>query len=267
MTSAIRPQLGGQALAIADPVLRLHQTYCSIVLWCREPTLQQIVVCDGSGSADLLAPLSSYVAGVGKELEVLSFDLPPADIMTRGKGFGEGLIILHALKNSIALNDAHSFYKVTGRLHIANFPALQQPERARLPSFPCEIGWLSRIALGRAYPLLGDVQRIQELAREWWPGLSPGTHTWFWHCPKDYYLNYLVDSFRHVDDHGRLFLEHAMFVPLAMHGVRRFSPWPAVTGRSATKGRLYAGRDYPSEVKDLATQLMTSLGHSCRNLD
>lgn len=256
VTSAVRPAPGQLKLAVVDPADRLRQTLCSLVSWAEEPGIRRIVVCDGSNSGAELTPLYDYCRSRGQQLEVLSFGLPVHEVAARGKGYGEGLIIAHALTHSVLLRSSPSFYKVTGRLYIRNFAALQRPVADCLPTFPCEVPRWRVLSLGRAYPFLGSTANIRRLANRHWSGLLPGTATWFWHCPRRYYEDYLYDCFETVCDPERLFLEHAMFVPLAIHGFRRFSPVPLVVGQSGTSGRLYAGVDYPAAVRAVADRLL-----------
>jgi hypothetical protein len=61
----------------------------------------------------------------GKELEVLSFVGNEAETRERGKGYGEGEIISHALANSRWAGDIAHFVKVTGRLVVENLEDLR----------------------------------------------------------------------------------------------------------------------------------------------
>jgi hypothetical protein len=118
LTSAIK--VSAQQTVLTDSDARLALTLQSIEHWRRIPGVRQVVVCDGSGF-----DLSAHIKGQGAqglaECEVLAFTNDAAMVKARGKGFGEGQIVQHALAHSRILAGAPSFAKCTGKLWVPNF--------------------------------------------------------------------------------------------------------------------------------------------------
>ncbi len=123
MGSAIRTPTAFQAITDQDE--RLLQTLCGLVRWIRDTSIDTIVFCDGSGTDYDFSRITAYAADHGKTLETLLFTKENDQYSTRGKSFGEGQVLEHAVTHSAHLRPGGNFYKVTGRTFIENFDAIR----------------------------------------------------------------------------------------------------------------------------------------------
>lgn len=118
---------------------RLNDYIVSLRRWLRkQDSIERIVVCENSG-ADIQTLRSLAERGNnGKAVEILQFQGQGFD-PERGKGYGEGLIMRHALENSALLSESEYFVKVTGRLYVANICEIVQT----LPDEFCVAGLMA----------------------------------------------------------------------------------------------------------------------------
>ena len=112
--------------ARADPELRLQDYRAAMQQWLRNRSVSRVVFCENSGfDLDSFSDLLEYAGSQGKQLELLSFEAPPYP-SHRGKGYGEMLILRHALLHSEILQQGGLFIKVTGRYYVSNICAIIQ---------------------------------------------------------------------------------------------------------------------------------------------
>lgn len=228
LTGAIRP--AAVQLVLTDPRDRLLETLCAIVSWLREPAVEHLVYFDGS---DFLMPnifgaphFSAYAADFG--------DVAAA----HGKGRADALII-GAAASSGRLGDA--FYKVTGRLYVENFAAIDAGlDRSRsMAAVPGAIRVPTRI------PGLRRSLRAIET-------------TFFW-ARTSFVLDRLVPLSQRIDDRSaKTFIETVYASALSRGGSGRLEPRPKLVGRSATRGRLYR-RDFDEPVKEMCRSLVEQI--------
>jgi hypothetical protein len=109
-----------------DPAVRRRDYENALRCWLETPGNFQIVFCENSGS-DLssLQTLCEQHNPYRRQVEFLSFDAP-AYAPHKGKGYGEMLILEHALKHSRLIQPQSPLIKVTGRHYMKNFSALLQ---------------------------------------------------------------------------------------------------------------------------------------------
>jgi hypothetical protein len=123
MGSAIRTPTAFQAITDQDE--RLLQTLCGLVRWIRDTSIDTIVFCDGTSPDYDFSRIQAFATEHGKTLEVLLFEKQDDQYSTRGKSFGEGQVLEHAVTHSAHLRPGRNFYKVTGRTFIENFDAIR----------------------------------------------------------------------------------------------------------------------------------------------
>lgn len=205
-----------------------------------------MVICDSTGSHSLLRPLVDVLAERGLELEVLGFEQDQQAVREFGKGYAEGKVIAYALANSKLLGSADAFFKVTGRLFIANFDRLAKDVCGSKPTFNLEFGWLRQRAASAAQAWLGErgALRRQSKLGEY---LSPAVSTVFWHSPKEYCFRHLLNAYLSARDRSGWYAEHAVGRTLVRHGVGRFSQYVDIVGESGTNPRFYSGGPLPEK--------------------
>lgn len=115
LTATIDPR-GMRMTLRADPAVRLNDYMSALLKW-RAAVDGPIVFCENSG-ADL-SPLKQALGRDADRVEWLSFEAPPYP-ERRGKGYGEALIIRHALERSQVLKESSHVVKMTGRLFLSN---------------------------------------------------------------------------------------------------------------------------------------------------
>ena len=118
ITSAIDAAAPGTKLA--DPAERLALTLKGIERWLQNAAVQELVVVDGSGF-DYSSQLRDLNLTFRKNIEFLSFQNNAERVRLRGKGYGEGEIVLYALTHSKTLAIAPCFAKCTGKLYVRNY--------------------------------------------------------------------------------------------------------------------------------------------------
>lgn len=189
--------------------------------------MDRLVYFDGSG---FLMPnifgaphFSAYAADFG--------DVAAA----HGKGRADALII-GAAASSCELGDA--FYKVTGRLYVENFAAIDAGlDRSRsMAAVPGAIRVPTRV------PGLRRSLRAIET-------------TFFW-ARTSFVLERLVPLSDHIDDgSAKTFIETVYASAVDRGAEGRLEPRPMLVGRSATHGRAYL-RDFEEPVKETCRALV-----------
>jgi hypothetical protein len=128
LTATVAPPPGVPFLTRSDPAVRLADYAAALRLYLALPNalVDRIVVADNSASD--LSALDDLArrAARGKDVELLSFEGRPYPV-ERGRSVGETYLIDDALTRSrilTALDDDELFWKVTGRLRVANLGRL-----------------------------------------------------------------------------------------------------------------------------------------------
>lgn len=126
VTGCVKPVEGQAYLALKDAGERLKQYRDCLLYYIEKTGFTRIVFCDNSGQAIDPDALERAARECGKGLEVLSFCGDSDETRVRGKGYGEGEIVAHALEHSRWAGDIRSFVKVTGRLIVRNLEDIRR---------------------------------------------------------------------------------------------------------------------------------------------
>lgn len=118
MTATIDPG-PTPVLTLKDPTVRLQHYVAALLLWSRRGPFDRIVICENSGNGHALGEAVRIAAARPASIEVLTFE-GNSGSWQFGKGYGEGLILEHALSKSTLLKHADSIWKTTGRLFVQN---------------------------------------------------------------------------------------------------------------------------------------------------
>ena len=190
ITATIRPH-AGQIGRLLDPVTRRRQ-YAEALrsLPVRSLGIKEFVFCENSGE-----PFPEY-ASIQKLFSrkklVLHFfqeQLCSQDKIP-GKGWGEGWLIGRALETNPILRRAKGFFELTGRYNAVNLKAVvacisrTYSDPTTRPVFVCQ----SYVMTGR----------------------GPYVNSQFFWAQTDFYKQNLIDVYTNVDDHGGVYLEHAI---------------------------------------------------------
>ena len=126
LTGCVRPVDGQAYLVLTNPEERLSQYRASITYYLQRTKFPKVIFCDNSGWTLDFGDLTKLAAEHEKEFEVLSFCGNTHETRIRGKGYGEGEIVAHALTHSRWAKDIRHFVKVTGRLIVHNMEDIRK---------------------------------------------------------------------------------------------------------------------------------------------
>lgn len=183
--------------------------YCQTILWAIQDTFfDKIVFCENSGYDFDSSYYQELAKKFKKEFEYLTFSGNREIANQKGKGYGEGEIVLHALKHSKFLKNADAFCKITGRLKISNVNSL-----------------------------IHSVKKNYFMNKR----LLKEVDTRFYCIQKKDFWEHLKDSYQNVNDHNHYFLEHAYYDSLKKGKVkyRCFYEMPLFQGISGSTGKIY----------------------------
>ena len=226
LTSAVRPSAGFTALQ--DPSVRLEATIFSVKRWI-DLGARKIVVCDGS---DFM--MDDYVDTIRRDnphvrIECLAFRNDEKTVSDKGKGFGEGQIVAHALSQSVMLRDAKFFSKCTAKIWVEN---------------------ISQVNFGH------DLSFAADFVGVWRPAMLD---TRFYITSVDFYKRWLVNVHKEVDDGAGYYLEHAFLDAVVRSGTKNWMVTPSLrtVGLSGTAG-VFQRRGYTkSFVRDLRNKVLS----------
>lgn len=132
ITSCIRVNEKVPFVSIRDEELRLKE-YLKTIKWAVEETpFNEVIFCDNSGFENEKAQyeldrIKASCEKNNKIFEYYSFQGNSEMVAKKGKGFGEGEIISYVYDHSPTMRYNKFFYKITGRLKIANIRQLIYP--------------------------------------------------------------------------------------------------------------------------------------------
>jgi hypothetical protein len=197
-------------VARSDPTIRLHDYEHALRLWLESGSVEHLVFCENSGYD--LGRLEAVAAPFdGTQMEFISFN-GNAVGTSRGKGFAELNLILHALSHSRLLSQAGTVIKCTGRFTV------RSPQRL-----------LARIGAEK-FDVMCDIGRYLTFADSRFFAATPA-----------FIADYLGREKDTVNDYNGIYLEHALACATARALADRkvWRPLPAapqLVGISGTLG-------------------------------
>lgn len=213
ITGCIAPKRDIPFLAVSETEERLAE-YEETLRWAiSESPFTEIVYADNSGFD--LGKLQNYVSEAKKKqkkLELLGFSLSDPRVF-QGKGYGEGKILEYALQNSslVAENKEQYFYKLTGRLKIANINEMMKGSRT------------DTVYFFRNYPLYGMLD------------------TRFYGMPVNIYRQFFLNAYTMVNDEKLNYLEKIFYEICEKNRIsyQCMKKYPEFRGRSGSTGQVY----------------------------
>jgi len=207
---------------------RLGQYLDTIYKYIVFSNFDVIIFCENSMYKYNYNSLKKLAKSNGKILEILSFTGDKREISKRGKGYGEGEIMEHALHKSRYLNvPKQTFYKITGRIFIKN------------------------------------INNILEYSKKDNYFFSVGNNhcvTLFFKCSVIFYKNTLLNAYMACDEKNGIFLENVFYDSVKMHKkeVHCFNDYPYYDGVAGTTGKKYGNK-----IKWLFRQIQIKLNLLC----
>ncbi|MDR1783811.1 MAG: hypothetical protein LBR13_06090 [Dysgonamonadaceae bacterium] len=213
---------------ITDTELRLNEYLKSLQYAIDNyTTVRHIVFCENTAFQYDYSELIKRAEKQNKTLEIISFKGSYDKISFFGKGWGEGEIVQKALSESNALSNAATFFKLTGRLCVANMDKV-----------------VKTTANDTAFMFLPELKRKQTV------------YTAFYKVDTAFYKHVLLDAYKEVNDAKKHYLEEAFFDRLMDIPITSFGVFPYIIGISGTSGEKYT----PSRLGFLKACLYNKLG-------
>lgn len=234
MGSAIRSPAAFQT--ITDERERLRQTLCGLIRWIRDTSVETIVLCDGTSPDYDFSRIETFAVTHGKTLEILLFERQNDQYATRGKSYGEGQVLEHAITHSAHLKPGGNFYKVTGRTFIENFDAIRAAHAAD-----------DAVFIGPASTMMPKSTPTDVFGpRSVW--------TQFYKCGVDFFATHLMRAYVETDDKANP-IECEYFERLQTLPHARFAIRPFIVGRNSGLNLPYDA-DFDAETMALAETFM-----------
>lgn len=230
MGSAIRTPTAFQAITDGDE--RLLQTLCSLIRWIRDTSIETIVLCDGSEPDYDFSRITVFAAEHGKTLETLLFRKENDQYATRGKSYGEGQVLEHAMAHSSHLKPGGTFYKVTGRTFIANFDDIRKLHAGD-----------DTVFIGPASVMMPKDTPTDVFGRR-------SVWTQFYKCGVDFFTQHLMHAYHDTDDRTNP-IECEYFKRFQTLPHTRFAIKPFIVGRNGGLDLPYDD-DFTEDDKALA---------------
>lgn len=209
MTASVSPAKIRQ-LSLRDVDERLKQ-YCSALqFYIRSKRFDKIVFCDNSNYDYEYLLEKKLAEEKGVLLEILKFTSEYNLVEKYGKGYGEGEILKYVLSNSYLLQTEEYFYKVTGRLIVKNISKLVKKK-----------------------------ETCTRFNRNLYANKSVDTR--FWGMAKQQFTQYLIDSYKKVNDENGIYIEKCYKIDLEKNRIdyKPFRCFPNICGFSGTIGKEY----------------------------
>lgn len=215
LTACVNPS-GMSHTTLQNPQIRAEQYKEALNYYLKETSLP-IVFCENT-MYDLSYEFQHYI--VSGRLEYLTFEGNNYD-KSKGKGYGEALIMKYAIEHSKLIKHCKYLIKITGRLIITDIKRISSSPLLLFDNlFRCNIKdkFISTyIFIARPLLVLKFVEKYQEMIREDSPTNDLIEHHWYRALTKD-------------SETG-----HTIFVP--------FLSIPNVVGVSGTTGEPYSMKD------------------------
>lgn len=167
-----------------------QKDYIKTLTWMAKArtNIDEVIFCENSGSAlTSFKHLYDLFEHNGRSIEMYSVPMPETNYFW-GKGWGEGLIILWAVQHVFHENRGKSFVKITGRYRILNLRRIISTIQRSLRINP-HLKFIGHsFSVGKRLHIRSD---------------------FFW-TDRDFYLKYLSDAYKEVNDVQGNYLEHVI---------------------------------------------------------
>jgi hypothetical protein len=202
-------EVSAAGVKLADPRERLALTLEATARWLSHPSVDSLVITDGSDYD--FSEQVKRLNRAAKDVEFLRFRNNVARVKMQGKGFGEGEIVRFALTNSRVLQASEYFAKCTGKLYVQNYARC-------LTAFDNDF----QCAVNGKHEIESLDLRLYFASRRFW-------------------LANLGDAHERVNDPAGYFLEHSYLDRFREIGFRGFTLTvpPIVVGRSGSDNIQY----------------------------
>lgn len=211
ITTANLPPDGMPFVQMSSPVMRRITAKAALYTWVAQG-VSRIVLADATGTDLLTQAEVAELATLGTEIEQVSYRQDGGLVSRKGKGYGEGLLIRHALDRSRLLAGERSFFKCTGKLYVRNFAAIA-----------------GMIAANRVTDMYWKAMSDEKT-------MAPLADCRFYYTTKAFAAEHLVPAYLESDDASAA-CEYCVFQTLSRRFATGTAPRPVVSGFSGGTGQ------------------------------
>lgn len=176
-------------------------------------SITKIIFCENTNYDYDFTLLTERALSKGKHFEYLTFQGDYDQIQKLGKGYGEGEIIKYALDFSRLLRTESSFYKLTGRIVVKNMD-----EVVKTTTYISAFIFKQKDITNKPFDYI---------------------ETYFYKAETEFYIEYLLNSYKYCNDFYTQYLEHVFYKSLCSLPLRCFKIQPILSGKLGTSGELY----------------------------
>lgn len=228
LTGTIRPSLKTDFLALRDEEERLKQYEESIGFFIESGAFSKIIFCENSHyGTDRLVYLEETAKTNKVQLELMSFAGDMEQVVSHGKGYGEGEIMKYVFSNSHLLQEESYFVKITGRMKVDNIKKI-----------------VNGINQKRCYFNIPNRTR-----RDMYD-------TRMYAMPTEVFKQHFMEKYTEVMDEKGWYLEkvYTEVLRLKKLPVNNFPKYPRITGMSASTGADYVYTEWKCKIKDVLSK-------------
>jgi len=213
ITTANNPPNGIPYLAMTNSSMRKIAAKGALYFWVASG-VKKIVLADATGMNLLTAAEIAEIETIGVQIEQISYMQDTAQVIKKGKGYGEGKLIEHAIQKSKLLANEDYFFKITGKTYVRNFTDLYQ------------------------------AIKNNKITTLFWRHMGDGTsmQAWvdcrFYYTSKEFALNMLIPAYLEADDSVAA-CEYYVYLTAKQNLMNGKAPRPLVTGYAGQTGEAY----------------------------
>lgn len=214
ITTANNPPQGVPFLQMNDPIMRTITAKAALYFWVSQG-IEQIVLVDATETDLLTESEAAQIDESETRVEQISYRQSSADVINKGKGYGEGRLIEYALDNSELLAREEHFFKCTGKIYARNFTTIAGVIQANNIT---NLFWR----------YMGDGSSMQ-----------PWADCRFYYTSKSFAKNHLIPAYLQTDDKAESACESHIHAALNRNMKVARGLRPLITGYCGATGEAY----------------------------
>lgn len=213
ITTANKPPKNVPFLEMTNYAARFITAKASVFFWAAHG-VKKIVICDATGGELLTGADLVLLEQMDVNVEQISYIQNDDLVIAKGKGYGEGLLIEFALRNSKFLGEESNFFKCTGKVYCRNFESVFE---------------------------LIKQNNIQNIFWRYL-GEGDGLQAWadmrFFYASKKFYEEILIPAYLNSDD-SKACVEHLSFIAINENLPQAKALRPMLSGFAGYTGKPY----------------------------
>lgn len=210
VTSAIQP-MTDLYMSVTDPDRRLLAVRGGLYRWVDRWQIRNLVIVDGSDRRPLNECDLALFGKLGVRVEQIAYRQSAEKLQRYGKGYGESEAMDLAVEQSQLLNEAGSFFKITGKQFVDNFAEIQ--------------------AVLKAFQVQAIFYHVAIKER-----VVPRIDTRFFYTSIDCYRQHLKGAWAGIDDQGGRPIEKVYHDILSAHLRSAATHRPIISGLAGGTG-------------------------------